>query len=136
MRTSSTKTTAESKYGTLPGLSVEERPQPSSCSLASWRPVRIRSCLASWQLGQLAEPGTFFFVVSVAGTFQPLFSEGFIEDVDEIYRKLGGHFSSEKLQNLQRVLARKGVQFFVVANQQLGLKLVSYYMDLKRRQTL
>jgi uncharacterized protein (DUF58 family) len=66
---------------------------------------------------------------------QPLFSEG-AEDVAEIYRKLGGHLSWEKLQNLQRVLAPKGVQFFVVSNQQLGLKLVSYYMDLKRRQTL
>jgi hypothetical protein len=34
------------------------------------------------------------------------------------------------------VLARKSVQFFVVPNQQLGLRLVSHYMDLKRRQTL
>ena len=67
---------------------------------------------------------------------QPLFSEGPVEDPDEIYRQLGGHLSWEKLQNLQRVLARKGVQFFVVSNQQLGLRLVSHYMDLKRRQTL
>ncbi len=42
---------------------------------------------------------------------QPLFSEGPVEDPDEIYRQLGGHLSWEKLQNLQRVLARKGVQF-------------------------
>jgi uncharacterized protein (DUF58 family) len=67
---------------------------------------------------------------------QPLFSEGVIEDPDEIYRKLSGHLSWEKLQNLQRVLARRGVQFHVVPNHQLGLRLVSYYMDLKRRQTL
>jgi uncharacterized protein (DUF58 family) len=67
---------------------------------------------------------------------QPLFSEGAIEDPDDVYRKLSGHLSWEKLQNLKRVLARKGVQFHVVANQQLGLRLVSYYMDLKRRQTL
>jgi len=67
---------------------------------------------------------------------QPLFSEGTIEDPDQLYRKLGGHLSWAKLQNLQRALARKGVQFHVVSNQQLGLKLVSYYMDLKRRQTL
>jgi uncharacterized protein (DUF58 family) len=67
---------------------------------------------------------------------QPLFSEGPVEDPDEIYRQLGGHLSWEKLQNLQRVLARKGVQFFVVPNQQLGLRLVSHYMDLKRRQAL
>lgn len=67
---------------------------------------------------------------------QPLFNAGPIEDPDEIYRQLGGHLSWEKLQNFQRVLARKGVQFFVVSNQQLGLRLVSHYMDLKRRQAL
>ncbi len=68
---------------------------------------------------------------------QPLFSEAPpIEDPDEIYRKLSGHLSWAKLQHLQRLLARKGVQFHVVPNQQLGLQLVSHYMDLKRRQTL
>jgi uncharacterized protein (DUF58 family) len=67
---------------------------------------------------------------------QPLFGKGKIEDPDELYRKLAGHLSWAKLQNLQRVLARKGVQFHVVSNQHLGLKLVGYYMDLKRRQTL
>jgi uncharacterized protein (DUF58 family) len=67
---------------------------------------------------------------------EPLFSEGSIEDPDEIYLKLSGHLSWTKLQNLKRILARKGVQFHVVPNQQLGLRLVSYYMALKRRQTL
>jgi uncharacterized protein (DUF58 family) len=67
---------------------------------------------------------------------QPLFGKGTIEDPDELYGKLAGHLSWAKLQNLQRLLARKGVQFHVVSNQKLGLKLVSYYMDLKRRQTL
>jgi uncharacterized protein (DUF58 family) len=67
---------------------------------------------------------------------QPLFSEGAIEDPEEIYHQLSGHLSWEKLQHLQRVLGRKGVQFFVVQNQQLGLRLVSHYMDLKRRQAL
>ena len=67
---------------------------------------------------------------------QPLFSEGKIEDPDELYRKLAGHLSWAKLQNLQRLLARKGVRFHVVSNQQLGLRLVSYYMDLRRRQAL
>jgi hypothetical protein len=67
---------------------------------------------------------------------EPLFSEGAIEDPDDVYLKLSGHLSWAKLQNLKRMLARKGVQFHVVANQQLGLRLVSYYMALKRRQTL
>ena len=67
---------------------------------------------------------------------QPLFSEGTVENPEEIYLKLSGHLRWAKLQTLQRVLARKGVQFRVVPNEQLGLRLVSYYMDLKRRQTL
>ena len=69
-------------------------------------------------------------------TVQPLFSEGAVKDPDEVYLKLAGHLSWAKLQNLKHLLARKGVQFHVVANQQLGLRLVSYYMALKRRQTL
>jgi uncharacterized protein (DUF58 family) len=75
-------------------------------------------------------------VMIAPAVVQPLFGKGTIEDPDELYDKLAGHLSWAKLQNLQRVLARKGVQFHVVSNQQLGLKLVSYYMDLKRRQTL
>jgi uncharacterized protein (DUF58 family) len=67
---------------------------------------------------------------------QPLFSEGKIEDPDELYQKLGAHLSWVKLQNLQQVLARKGVHFRLVSNHQLGLRMVSYYMDLKRRQML
>jgi uncharacterized protein (DUF58 family) len=67
---------------------------------------------------------------------QPLFSEGAVQKPDEIYLKLGGHLSWIKLQNLRRLLAQKGVQFHVVASHQLGLRLVSYYMDLKRRQIL
>jgi uncharacterized protein (DUF58 family) len=67
---------------------------------------------------------------------QPLFSQGAVQNPDEIYVKLGGHLAWVKLQNLQRLLAQKGVQFHVVENHQLGLRLVSYYMDLKRRQVL
>jgi uncharacterized protein (DUF58 family) len=66
----------------------------------------------------------------------PLFENTGVGDVDEIYRRLGGHLNWVKLQNLQRVLARKGVQFHVVPNQQAGLKLVTEYMHLKRRQLL
>jgi len=67
---------------------------------------------------------------------QPLFDHTGVGNVDEIYRRLSGHLNWIKLQNLQRVLARKGVQFHVVPNQQAGLKLVSDYMNLKRRQLL
>jgi uncharacterized protein (DUF58 family) len=67
---------------------------------------------------------------------QPLFDENGVENVDEIYSRLGGHLKWVKVQNLQRVLARKGAQFHVVPNQEIGLRLVSDYMNLKRRQLL
>lgn len=76
-------------------------------------------------------------VVTIAPAgLQPLFDSSRVSDADAIYRRLGGHLNWIKLQNLQRVLARKGVQFHVAPNQQAGLKLVSDYMDLKRRQLL
>jgi uncharacterized protein (DUF58 family) len=67
---------------------------------------------------------------------QPLFDKNGVEEVDEIYSRLGGHLKCVRLQNLQRVLARKGAQFHVVPNQEVGLRLVSDYMNLKRRQLL
>jgi uncharacterized protein (DUF58 family) len=66
---------------------------------------------------------------------QPLFKNG-VEGVDEIYSRLGSHLKWVRLQNLQRVLARRGAQFHVVPNQEAGLRLVSDYMNLKRRQLL
>jgi uncharacterized protein (DUF58 family) len=87
-------------------------------------------------IGLLSRQHLILAVMIAPLAVQPLFSEGTITEAEELYRKLAGHLNWVKLQNLQKVLARKGVQFHVVSNQQLGLRLVSYYMDLKRRQTL
>ncbi len=67
---------------------------------------------------------------------RPLFDKEVVNGVDEIYRRLGGHLNWTKLQNIQRILARKQVEFHIVPNQQAGLQLVSQYMNLKRRQLL
>jgi uncharacterized protein (DUF58 family) len=97
-------------------------------------PVAAEDFVAAVEL--LSRQHLIMAVMIAPLALQPLFSQGEIQDPDEIYRKLGGHLSWVKLQNLQRVLARKGVHFHLVPDHQLGLRLVSYYMDLKRRQTL
>ena len=86
--------------------------------------------------GLLSRQHVILAVMIAPQAVQPLFSDGAVQHADEIYAKLGGHLSWVKLQNLRRTLALKNVQFHVVANHQLGLRLVSYYMDLKRRQLL
>jgi uncharacterized protein (DUF58 family) len=67
---------------------------------------------------------------------QPLFSGDPVDNVDQIYWKLGGHLQWARLQNLQRILARKAVQFHILPNHGAAVKLVSHYMDAKRRQVL
>jgi uncharacterized protein (DUF58 family) len=67
---------------------------------------------------------------------QPLFNGDLVDNVDDVYRKLSDHLLWARLQNLQRVLARKAVQFYVVPNHHAGIELVSQYMNLKRRQAL
>ncbi len=86
--------------------------------------------------GLLSRQHVILAVMIAPHAVQSLFSEGTVQDPDEIYAKLGGHLTWVKLQNLRRTLVLKGVQFHVVANHHLGLKLVSSYMDLKRRQIL
>lgn len=87
-------------------------------------------------VGLLSRQHLVLVVTIAPAGLQPLFDSSRVSDADAIYRRLGGHLNWIKLQNLQRVLARKGVQFHVAPNQQAGLKLVSDYMDLKRRQLL
>ena len=67
---------------------------------------------------------------------QPLFTGDPVNNVDQIYWKLGGHLQWARLQNLQRILARKAVQFDILPNHGAAVKLVSHYMDVKRRQAL
>lgn len=75
-------------------------------------------------------------IMIASAQLQPLFNGEVVDNVDDIYLKLGGHLHWARLQNLQRVLARKAVQFNVLPNHRAGIELVSHYMNLKRRQLL
>jgi uncharacterized protein (DUF58 family) len=67
---------------------------------------------------------------------KPLFSSESVSSVNEIYNDLGGHMLWRRLQEIQKVLQRRGVGFAMLDNENLCTELVSQYLTLKRRQVL
>jgi uncharacterized protein (DUF58 family) len=67
---------------------------------------------------------------------QPLFTNPGVEQVDDLYRELGGHLRWQNLRELQKVLQRRGVQFSLLNNERLSAELVSQYLNVKQRQLL
>jgi len=67
---------------------------------------------------------------------RPLFSGGVVEQVDDLYRCLGGHLLWHTLRGTQHNLRQKGVQLSLVRDQRLSAGIVSHYLDVKRRQLL
>ncbi len=70
-----------------------------------------------------------------AGT-KVLFEDDRVNTVDDVYKKLAGHISWNKLRELGRVLASQGVRFSLLDAETLGPELASIYLDLKQRQLL
>ena len=67
----------------------------------------------------------------------PLFSaEAGVEDVDDIYRRLGGHLRWRDLRELGKVLQRRGVRFAQLDPARLAAQLVAQHADVKARQLL
>jgi uncharacterized protein (DUF58 family) len=67
----------------------------------------------------------------------PLFSRPEdVEDIDDLYRHLGGHLQWHSLRELEKVLQRRGVRFSLLQNERLAAELVSQYVGVKRRQLL
>jgi len=67
---------------------------------------------------------------------QPLFEDPQVNAVDDVYQKLAGHISWNKLRELGRVLASQGVRFSLLDADTLGPELAAVYLDLKQRQLL
>lgn len=65
----------------------------------------------------------------------PLFSEN-ITNRDELYEQLGGHLRWHKVEELGRHLQRRGVKLAVFDGAHMGLRLVSEYLNIKKRQIL
>jgi uncharacterized protein (DUF58 family) len=67
----------------------------------------------------------------------PLFSAGAgVEDVDDIYRRLGGHLRWRDLRELGKVLQRRGIRFSQLDPVRLAAQLVAQHAEVKARQLL
>jgi uncharacterized protein (DUF58 family) len=67
---------------------------------------------------------------------RPLFSDGTVASLDEVYEHLGGHLLWHKLRELERVLQRRGVRFSLLENEKLSAQLVTQYLNVKQRQLI
>ena len=67
---------------------------------------------------------------------RPLFSDGIVASLDEVYKHLGGHLLWQKLCELERVLQRRGVRFSLLDNERLSAQLVTQYLNVKQRQLI
>lgn len=67
---------------------------------------------------------------------RPLFSGAEARATDELYERLGGHVLWQHLAELEKNLARHGVEFAAVDDARLSVEMVSRYVRIKRRQLL
>ena len=67
---------------------------------------------------------------------RPLFSSPRVNSVDDLYRRLGGHFLWSSLRETEKTLRRRGVGFSLLDNEKMCAQLVSHYLTIKQRQIL
>lgn len=65
---------------------------------------------------------------------RPLFQNPQVAHVDDLYRELGGHLQWQNLMTLGQQLKTRGVQFSLLPNENLSARLVTQYLNVKRRQ--
>jgi len=66
----------------------------------------------------------------------PLFSDPAVSTSDDLYEKLGGHLRGQNLEEISRLLQRRGVKLSIFDSERMGLSLVSEYLNIKKRQLL
>lgn len=66
----------------------------------------------------------------------PMFSGPPVGQLDDLYRRLGGHLQWNDLRELQKKLQRRGIRFSLVENERLGAQLITQYLSVKQRQVL
>ncbi len=67
---------------------------------------------------------------------QPLFSDASVESTNDIYCALAGHLGWRQLREVQRGLARQGVQLSLLHPNSFTSGLMAIYDDVKQRQLL
>lgn len=66
----------------------------------------------------------------------PLFSDESVTNIDDLYRRLGGHLQWSQLRELENVLRRRGVRLSLLDPERLAAQLIAQHADVKRRQLL
>jgi hypothetical protein len=59
-----------------------------------------------------------------------------VAGTDDLYDRLGSHLRWHSLEELGRQLQRRGVKFGLFDSERMGLRLVSEYLAIKKRQLL
>jgi uncharacterized protein (DUF58 family) len=67
---------------------------------------------------------------------QPLFVSPEVADLDDVYRRLGGHLVWSELQEIRKRLQRLGAEFSLIAADRLAAEAVNRYLQVKQRQLL
>ena len=67
---------------------------------------------------------------------RPVFSQGCVKGLDDIYQHLGGHLQWNALRETQRNLRRHGVEMHLASHESLCADMVSQYVNVKQRQAL
>lgn len=66
----------------------------------------------------------------------PLFSDEGVSQIDDLYRRLGGHLQWNTLRELEKKLKRRGVRFSLLDPEKLAAQVIAQHADVKRRQLL
>lgn len=66
----------------------------------------------------------------------PLFSDDEVKDEDDIYGHLGGHLRWHNLEEVAKLLQRRGAKLAMYDGERMGLQTVSEYLNIKKRQLL
>jgi hypothetical protein len=66
----------------------------------------------------------------------PLFSDGSVEEANDIVERLSGHLRWHRLTDTQRQLHAMGIQLSFIDEDKLGAEVVARYRQVKTRQLL
>ena len=65
---------------------------------------------------------------------RPVFTNAKVDTLDDVYRELSGHLRWEKLRELERILARRGVRFGLLDPVMVAAELVRQHSDVRERE--
>jgi uncharacterized protein (DUF58 family) len=65
---------------------------------------------------------------------RPLFENTEIDQIDEVYRELGGHLQWEKLRELEGLLRRRGIRFRLLDPAAISAELVKQHGEICARE--